>query len=84
MMTVSSEIITTECNSSDRGRIEEIDDVMIIGCGALGSSILRVVKQFHPHSITVTDIDDAKLQEAFDFVTSHDPSCRKGVLTFDK
>ena len=84
---------------------------MIIGCGALGSSILRVVKQFHPHSITVTDIDDAKLQEAldminagnidlrgsishtwpmekaqeaFDFVTSHDPSYLKGVLTFDK
>ncbi len=53
-------------------------------CGALGSRILRVVKQFHPHSITVTDIDEAKLQEAFDFVTSHDPSYRKGVLTFGK
>lgn len=25
-----------------------------------------------------------KAQEAFDFVTSHDPSYRKGVLTFDK
>lgn len=25
-----------------------------------------------------------KAQEAFDFVTSHDPSYRKGVLTFGK
>ncbi len=56
--------IAVQCCS--RAQIEEIDDVMIIGCGALGSSILRVVKQFHPHSITVTDIDDAKLQEALD------------------
>ena len=56
--------IAVQCCS--RAQIEEIDDVMIVGCGALGSSILRIVKLFHPHSIIVSDIDDAKLQEALD------------------
>ena len=37
---------------------------MIIGCGALGSSILRIVKLYNPKAIIVTDIDDAKLEEA--------------------
>ena len=49
-----------------RAEITPENDVMIIGAGALGSSILRLVKLQNPKSIIVVDIDDAKLQEALD------------------
>ena len=54
--------IAVQCCS--RAQLESEDTVLIIGSGALGSSILRIVKQFHPQKIIVSDIDDAKLQEA--------------------
>lgn len=54
--------IAVQCCS--RAQLESEDTVLIIGSGALGSSILRIVKQFHPRKIIVSDIDDAKLQEA--------------------
>ena len=54
--------IAVQCCS--RAQIEADDVVMIIGCGALGSSILRIVKLYNPKAIIVTDIDDAKLEEA--------------------
>lgn len=54
--------IAVQCCS--RAELESEDTVLIIGSGALGSSILRIVKQYHPAKIIVSDIDDAKLQEA--------------------
>lgn len=54
--------IAVQCCS--RAQLESEDTVLIIGSGALGSSILRIVKQFHPQKIIVSDIDDAKLEEA--------------------
>ena len=54
--------IAVQCCS--RAQLESEDTVLIIGSGALGSSILRIVKQFHPQKIIVSDIDDNKLQEA--------------------
>ncbi len=54
--------IAVQCCS--RAQLEREDTVLIIGSGALGSSILRIVKQFHPAKIIVSDIDDAKLGEA--------------------
>ena len=54
--------IAVQCCS--RAELESEDTVMIIGCGALGSSILRIVKLYNPKAIIVTDIDDAKLEEA--------------------
>lgn len=54
--------IAVQCCS--RAQLESEDTVMIIGCGALGSSILRIVKLYNPKAIIVSDIDDAKLNEA--------------------
>ena len=54
--------IAVQCCS--RAQLESEDTVMIIGSGALGSSILRIVKLYNPKAIIVTDIDDAKLEEA--------------------
>lgn len=54
--------IAVQCCS--RAQLESEDAVLIIGSGALGSSILRIVRLYHPQKIIVADIDDAKLQEA--------------------
>ena len=54
--------IAVQCCS--RAQLESEDTVLIIGSGALGSSILRIVRLYHPQKIIVADIDDAKLQEA--------------------
>ena len=54
--------IAVQCCS--RAQLGSEDTVLIIGSGALGSSILRIVKQFQPRKIIVSDIDDAKLEEA--------------------
>ena len=47
--------IAVQCCS--RAQLEAEDDVLIIGAGALGSSLLRIVKLFKPHSIIMADID---------------------------
>ncbi|MDO4553823.1 MAG: alcohol dehydrogenase catalytic domain-containing protein [Lachnospiraceae bacterium] len=54
--------IAVQCCS--RAQLEKEDSVLIIGAGALGSSILRIVKLYQPRKIIVADIDDAKLEEA--------------------
>lgn len=54
--------IAVQCCS--RAQLESEDDVLIIGAGALGSSLLRIVKLFNPHSIIMADIDEARLDEA--------------------
>lgn len=54
--------IAVQCCS--RAELEAEDTVMIIGAGALGSSILRIVKLHNPKKIIVCDIDEAKLKEA--------------------
>ena len=54
--------IAVQCCS--RAELEEEDTVMIIGAGALGSSILRIVKLHNPKKIIVCDIDESKLKEA--------------------
>lgn len=54
--------IAVQCCS--RAQIECDDTVLIIGAGALGSSILKIVKLYGPEKIIVADIDDSKLDEA--------------------
>ena len=61
--------IAVQCCS--RAQLESEDTVLIIGSGALGSSILRIVKQFQPRQIIVSDIDDAKLEEALNNGATH-------------
>ena len=54
--------IAVQCCS--RAQLESEDTVLIIGCGALGTRILSIVKLYNPRAILVADIDDAKLAEA--------------------
>lgn len=54
--------IAVQCCS--RAQLESEDMVLLFGYGALGSSILRIVRLYNPAKIIVADIDDAKLAEA--------------------
>lgn len=54
--------IAVQCCS--RAQLESEDTVLLIGTGALGSSILRIVRLYNPKKIIVADIDDEKLREA--------------------
>ena len=38
------------------------DNLMIIGAGALGSSILRIARLYNPHKIIMVDIEEDKLK----------------------
>lgn len=53
--------IAVQCCS--RAKIEPEDDVMVIGAGALGSSLLRIMRLHHPHKLIMVDIDQEKLNE---------------------
>ena len=44
---------------------------MIIGAGALGTSLLRIVRLYNPHKIIMVDIDDAKLEECLKNGATH-------------
>ena len=61
---VMIEPTTIAVQSCSRAQLEEEDTLLIIGSGALGSSILKIAKLYHPKKIIVTDIDDIKLQDA--------------------
>lgn len=54
--------IAVQCCS--RAQLESEDTVLIIGAGALGSSILKIVLLHSPKKIIVADIDEEKLKEA--------------------
>lgn len=54
--------IAVQCCS--RAQLGSEDVVLLFGYGALGSSILRIVRLYNPAKIIVADIDDAKLAEA--------------------
>ena len=61
---VMIEPTTIAVQACSRAQLESEDDVMIIGAGALGSSLLRIVRLFSPHSIIMADIDQGRLDEA--------------------
>lgn len=42
------------------------DNLMIIGAGALGSSILRIARLYNPHKIIMVDIEEDKLEESLE------------------
>lgn len=52
------------CKCLSRAQIEKEDTVLLIGAGALGSSILKILKLHAPKKIIVSDIEDSKLEEA--------------------
>ena len=60
---VMVEPTTIAVQSCSRAELCEEDDLMIIGAGALGNSILRIARLYKPHKIIMVDIDDDKLAE---------------------
>ncbi len=54
---------TIAVQSCSRAELTAEDDLMIIGAGALGTSILRIARLFHPHKLIMVDIDDEKLSD---------------------
>ena len=61
-MKIEPTTIAVQCLS--RAQIEKEDTVLLIGAGALGSSILKILKLHAPKKIIVSDIEDSKLEEA--------------------
>lgn len=63
---VMIEPTTIAVQSCSRAQLEFEDNLMIIGAGALGSSILRIARLYNPRKIIMVDIDDKKLQECLE------------------
>ena len=61
---VMIEPTTIAVQACSRAQLEFQDTVMIIGAGALGSSMLRIVILYSPRKIIVVDIDEPKLEAA--------------------
>lgn len=54
--------IALQCCS--RAAVEPEDMILLIGAGSLGSSMLRVLRQYHPQRILVADVDADKAETA--------------------
>ena len=61
---VMIEPTTIAVQACSRAQLEFQDTVMIIGAGALGSSMLRIVNLYSPRKVIVVDIDEPKLEAA--------------------
>ena len=61
---VMIEPTTIAVQACSRAQLCEEDNLMIIGAGALGNSILRIARLYHPNKLIMVDIDDAKLSES--------------------
>lgn len=78
--------VALQCCS--RAQVEAEDTVLLIGAGALGRSILRVLRLFHPRKTIVADIDDGRASavlssgaDAFIHTQSEDVAERCRALT---
>ncbi len=63
---VMIEPTTIAVQACSRAQLEEIDDLLIIGAGALGTSLIKIAKLYKPHKLIVSDIDNVKLQAALE------------------
>lgn len=63
---VMIEPTTIAVQSCSRAQLEFEDNLMIIGAGALGSSILRIARLYNPRRIIMVDIEDDKLRECLE------------------
>ena len=63
---VMIEPTTIAVQACSRAQLEEIDDLLIIGAGALGTSLIKIAKLYKPHRLIVSDIDNAKLQTSLE------------------
>lgn len=60
---VMIEPTTIAVQACSRAELCAEDNLMIIGAGALGNSILRISRLFHPNKLIMVDIDNNKLAE---------------------
>ena len=63
---VMIEPTTIAVQACSRAELVFEDNLMIIGAGALGSSILRIAKLYNPHKIIMVDIEEDKLKESLE------------------
>ena len=61
---VMIEPTTIAVQACSRAELCAEDNLMIIGAGALGNSILRIARLYRPNKLIMVDIDDAKLSES--------------------
>lgn len=81
---VMIEPTTIAVQACSRAQLETIDDLLIIGAGALGTSLIKIAKLYKPHRLIVSDIDDIKLQAALelgatDVINSRNVDLEKAV-----
>ena len=63
---VMIEPTTIAVQACSRAELVFEDNLMIIGAGALGSSILRIARLYNPHKIIMVDIEEEKLKESLE------------------
>lgn len=63
---VMIEPTTIAVQACSRAELVFEDNLMIIGAGALGSSILRIARLYNPHKIIMVDIEEDKLKESLE------------------
>lgn len=63
---VMIEPTTIAVQACSRAELVFEDNLMIIGAGALGSSILRIERLYNPHKIIMVDIEEDKLKESLE------------------
>lgn len=63
---VMIESTTIAVQACSRAELVFEDNLMIIGAGALGSSILRIARLYNPHKIIMVDIEEDKLKESLE------------------
>jgi 2-desacetyl-2-hydroxyethyl bacteriochlorophyllide A dehydrogenase len=57
-------------HAANRGRVTEVDTVLVIGCGTVGIGVISAATQ-KGATVIATDIDDAKLENARTFGATH-------------
>ena len=70
---------TIAVQACSRAQLEFQDTVMIIGAGALGSSMLRIVNLYSPRKIIVVDIDEPKLEAALQNILTDGTKLENGA-----
>jgi len=68
-------------HAANRGRVTEMDTVLAIGCGAIGTGVISAATR-KGAAVIATDIDDGKLEIARKFGAQHTiNSAKRDVLT---
>jgi threonine dehydrogenase-like Zn-dependent dehydrogenase len=57
-------------HAANRGRVSEVDTVLVIGCGAIGIGVIAAAER-KGATVIATDIDDGKLEVAQKFGAHH-------------